>query len=711
MGSCSKKTSCACSNGSDDGIADVRSRGFRPISVFGALLIAALVTVTSTASPASSQTIGSIELIAQSAWVDGGGIFSTQVRVAGADAESVVRLEVYPPWEERGAFLRRELTSNEPLFEIEPIPLSDLQDTSNEVLSIEFEVRASSRIPGSNESETDGLLPILRTAGEPGVYPVEILLTDPEGLIIDRLQTSLIQLPRNDRPSPLRTAIVIEANPDATVDSDGNSILTPEDLADLGVLVDAATQHPEASVALSITADTLLALDRSEDPAAANLLDRIATLTSSQLIASPFAELEEQAWIDAGLTDQLHELYQAGADATTELVGVTPESRVLLLDRTITSEGLESFARRGVEGVIVRPAQVETLDREVFPQALTTRFLIPADDAEPVPALVADGALANHFISEQDPIARANRLLADLSLLSFQNADVRQAAVVNPPADWVVDATFLNVVLSGIERIPVLQGAAPFEALANAAFTPAAGVDTISAPLQRELTPRRRPVDLRSYRTEFSQASAAIESWTTVIASDQRSTDRLNELLHLSTARDLSDAQRQGFIDQVYIAIDNQKDDSITTPASETVTLTGRRSELPILIDNNLDIDAAVVVILDSEKLDFPEGRELTVVLEPGPTRVEIPIEARASGDSPIRLQIFSPDRSILLGSSEVLVRTFAFSGVGVIIGAIALGVLLLWWLRNKRSRRDTVVEVQPIEQNEQLVEDRIGAT
>ena len=685
----------------------------RPALVFVALLAATLVTIFSTAGPASSQTIGSIELIAQSAWVDEGGIFSTQIRVAGADAESVVRLEVYPPWEERDDFLRRELTATEPLFEIEPIPLADLQDTSNEVLSIEFEVQADSRVlgptPAEIENGTGGALPILRTADESGVYPVEIFLTDSDGLLIDQLQTTLIQLPRS-RPVPLRASIVLETNPSATIDSDGSSKLTPEDLAELTVLVDAAVQHPEAQVALSITADTLLALDRSEDPAAEDVLARIGTLNSSQLIANPFSEIEEQAWIDAGLSDELHQLYAEGLNTTVELVGVEPESRVLLLDRTIAGDGLGSFARRGVEGVIVRPAQVEPLDREVFPQALTTRFLIPADDAEPVPALVADGGLANHFIAEQGSVARANRLLADLSLLAFQNPDVRQAVVVNPPVNWTPDPTFMNVLLSGIERIPVIQGAAPIDALANAAFTPAAGSDTISAPLRRELTPRRRPIDLRSYRTEFSQASAAIESWTTVIASDERSTDRLNELLQLSTARDLSDAERQGFIDQVYVTINDQKDDSITTPATDTVTLTGRRSELPILIDNNLDVDAAVVVIFDSEKLDFPAGRELSVVLEPGPNRVEIPIEARASGDSPIRLQIFSPDRSVLLGSSEVLVRTFAFSGVGIIIGAIALGVLLIWWLRQRTSRRDKV-EMLPAKHNERPVEERIGVT
>jgi len=112
---------------------------------------------------------------------------------------------------------------------------------------------------------------------------------------------------------------------------------------------------------------------------------------------------------------------------------------------------------------------------------------------------------------------------------------------------------------------------------------------------------------------------------------------------------------------------------------------------VPIVVENNLPVNASVLLLLDSEKLSFPNGRELQVVLVPGPNRIDVAIEARASGDSPIRIQVLSPDRSILLGSSEVLVRTFAFSGVGVIIGISAIVVLLLWWLRHLRSSRDTV--------------------
>lgn len=669
----------------------------RPGRVLLAAIAVVAAVVLASSRPAESQTIGSLELVAQSAWVEDGGIFSAQLRVAGAAEDSTVVFSVLSAWESRVDLLQERTAGLEPIFELEPIPLAELQDTSNEILSVEFEVadensfgpRRPDVIPPP-ETGPPGF-PIFVTNGESAVYPVEIRLVANDGTELDTLTTTIIKIDRQRAITPLQTSIIIETQPSATIDSAGVSLLSEEDLADLGIVIEAVARHPDAEVALSITADTLLALARSDDPDASELLELVTTLRSSQLVPAPFTQIEEQAWVDVGLGTNLGLLYDAGAELTTELTGLEPDPNVMLLDRTVTSSGLGVFARRGVEGVIVRPAQVEALDRNRFPDALTTRFLIPAEDAEPVPALVADGGLANHFTDDGGSVLRANRLLADLVLLTLQDPETRRSVVINPPLDWEPDPAFLNVLLSGLERIPVIRGASTIEALATTAFAPADGVDTLSPPLRRELDPRRAPADLSSFRTDFGQALTAVEAWSTVIANDTDSIDRLQELLFLSADQHLNELERQVFIEQVYTTIDDQKNGSITTPASDTVTLTGRLSQLPILIENNLSVEAEVVVILDSEKLSFPEGREVSVRLQPGQNRLEIPIEARASGDSPIRLQILSPDRSILLGSSEVLVRTFEFSGVGVIIGIISIIVLLLWWLRQRRARRDTV--------------------
>jgi len=659
------------------------------------LLLTALAIVYM--DPAGAQATGSLELVAQSAWVDDGGIYNIQVRVAGADPDSSVVMRVYPPWPERDDFLRFELGDQEPVLELEPVTLRDLQVASNEVLALQLAVVGPNTPPPDvdlavDDDENDAPLDVLVTDGGSAVHPIEIVLLDPEGNVADSFLTSLVELPRAERNAPLRTTLILESHLPIGTGSDGPSSLDLETTSDLATIVDAVANHPSAEIALSVLPESLVSIEQSENPDLTQLLDLMrSNLESDQLLPNPYVDLEEQAWVDAELTDALASLYVAGAEATTEVLGLTPEPAVMLLDRTITAEGLDALAEIGVQGAIVRPAQLEALDREVFPQALTTRFLIPTADGRSVPALVADGGLSNHFTNAGGTVFNANRLLADLTLLSLQNSDVRQAVVVLPPEDWVPDATFLNVVLSGMERIPAIRGTSPLDALSSTAFTPAQGIGTLSPPLRRELRPRRLPQDLGSFRTEYNQARAAIDSWSSVIADDRTSRGRLDELLRLSADTRHDSTQRTTYIDAIYSLIEEQKSSSITTPESETITLTGRFSDVPIVVENNLPVNASVLLLLDSEKLSFPNGRELPVVLVPGPNRIDVAIEARASGDSPIRIQVLSPDRSILLGSSEVLVRTFAFSGVGVIIGISAIVVLLLWWLRHLRSSRDTV--------------------
>ncbi len=671
----------------------VETMTLRRILTIAVLLCLALVGL---GAPANAQAAGSVELVAQSSWVDDGGIFDIQVRVAGADPESSVVVRVLPAWTERDDFLRKDIPSDsQPLLELAPVLLGEVQNTSNEVLGFQIVVAG----PDSPIEETEGApIAVLQSDGGSNVYPIEVSLYQPDGTLADQFLTSLIELPRGQRNAPLQTAIVLEAHVLPTTTPEGETELDPDELDSVETLVSAIAQHPDADVALSISPEALVGLSNSTEEQPQRIIEQLRSIMDPrQLLMNPFTEVEEQAWVDVGLTPELRELYRLGSAATNTIVGVEPDPSVMLLDRTIDETGLEAITSGdsansfGVEAVIVRPAQISPLSKDLFPQALTTQFVIPTSEQRTVPALVADGGLANHFTNPGGSVYNANRILADLTLLSLQNGEVRQAVVVNPPDDWVPDATLLNVMLTGLERIPAIRGASPAKALADTAFTPARGIGTLSPPLRRDLNPQRQPQDLRSFRTEFSQARAAIDSWSAVISGDQASTDLLESLLQVSTDYRLTDTQRSQYIESIYGLIDEQKESSITTPESDTITLTGRLSDIPIIVDNNLGVDANVLLVLDSEKLAFPEGRALETTLRPGPNRIEIPIEARASGDSPIRVQVFTPDRSVLLGSSQVLVRTFAFSGVGIIIGAISVVVLLLWWLRHARSTRGTI--------------------
>ncbi len=728
------------------------------VMVIASLIITTFFVASAQLTPrrAAAQTGGSIELVAQSSWVDDGGIFNIQVRVAGASQDSSVQLRVFSPWTDRDNFLRRVLDEEQvPLLDLEPVLLRNAQDTSNEVLGLEFlvdgpntrlqtELDAATGDDAATPSEdaatpsdaeegnTDDPspdegavaepapapvpvpipvpepLPALISEGGSAVYPIEVSLLDVDGNVTDQFLTSMIEIPRRSLEPPLDVAIVLEANIASVMspDADVENTLDQEALTRLGVLADTIEQHPNAELALSISPETLLTLARDPSDVSQRILDQFRDhLSPEQLLPNPVTELEEQAWFDADLTDELVQLYEAGSSVALATIGVEPDSSVVLLDPTLNGSGLDELDELGVQGAIIRPAQLTPLNRSIFPQALTTSFLTEGEDEriEPVPSLATDGALANHFTQPGGAVLNANRVLADLVLLSLQNTG-RQSVVINPATSWEPDAAFLNVLLGGLERVPAIRGASPNQALAQAEITPSLGIGTVSVPLVRQLNPVIQPQDLRSFRTEFSQARNAIDSWSTVIGDDTASRQQLDELLYLSTNTGRSNGERTEFIESIYTLIDTQKDASITTPERETITLTGRDSVVPIIVENNLDTNAEVLMLLSSDELDFPESSELFASLAPGTNLIEIPITARASGDSPIQIQVLSPDGLILLGSAEVLVRTFAFSGVGIAIGAVAIIVLLAWWLRHVRGARATVTplaEEQAIETDE----------
>lgn len=693
------------------------------------MLVAALTLASVATSPASlnAQGLGSVELVAQTSWIDDGGIFNLQVRVAGASPDSTVVLRVYEPWLERDDFLTRDLANNSSvLLELEPVLLGEAQQTSNEVLGFEIlidgpntrtelpaveppvtpddtatpdDAVTSEDIPDGEPFEEDPIIPALITDGRAAIFPVEVALLDAEGTTTDSFLTSIIELPRRDLRPPLNVAMIFEPTGQQATLPNLPITVSSDVVRDLAILNNMIAQHPDTNVSLSISPETLIEINGDQRAEVVAIVDGFQdNLSPEQLLPHPLTPVEEQAWIEVGLVDDLEDLYTAGDDAVSSVLGIEPERSVMFLDQTVDGDSLDEMAELGVQGLIVRPSQIAPLDRSVFPEALTTRFLVNLDQQsrndnapDTIPALVADAGLQSHFTDPDGAVLNANRLLADLVLLSLQESAGRPSVVVAPPSTWRPDSNFLNVLLGGIERVPALEAVTPLDALANSEITPSLGVGTLSGPLRRDLTPPIQAASLRSFRTEYSQARNAIESWATVIGDDNVSRSRLDRLLHLSTDHRLTEADRNSYIEAVFAVIDDQKDTAITTPASETITLTGRESVVPIVVENTLDSNATVLMLLSSEELDFRDSAEIVRSLEPGANRIEIPITARASGDSPIRIQVLSPDGLILLGSTEVLVRTFAFSGLGIAIGTVAILVLLVWWVRHVRESRDNV--------------------
>ena len=143
------------------------------------------------------------------------------------------------------------------------------------------------------------------------------------------------------------------------------------------------------------------------------------------------------------------------------------------------------------------------------------------------------------------------------------------------------------------------------------------------------------------------------------------------------------------YLTAVYTAVSDVLS-AFTTPADQSVRLTGRRADIPFSVHNGLSTDARVVLVLQSDgRLEFPEGAVLPVVLTPGNNRIAIPVQARTSGDARLQVTVRSPDDTQLLQlqSAHLTVRTTSLSGVGVLLFVGAIVVLAIWWVRAARVR------------------------
>jgi hypothetical protein len=126
----------------------------------------------------------------------------------------------------------------------------------------------------------------------------------------------------------------------------------------------------------------------------------------------------------------------------------------------------------------------------------------------------------------------------------------------------------------------------------------------------------------------------------------------------------------------------------IQAPARQTITLTARKGTIPFTLRNGSGHPVAVVVHLDSDKLDFPGGSAIPLELDDESTGINIAVEARASGAFPLQVEVTSPDGALVLARSRFTIRSTAFSGVGIVLSAGAGVFLLVWWARNWRLNR-----------------------
>jgi hypothetical protein len=318
----------------------------------------------------------------------------------------------------------------------------------------------------------------------------------------------------------------------------------------------------------------------------------------------------------------------------------------------------------------------------------------PAFVTDPaVRAIAADRRLADLLGGDAAPALRAQRFLAALSVIAFEDPETARAITVINPRGLDVPTGVLEAALSGLRGHPWLT---PMSVDTVFNTIPAATSEA-GGTVVRELAasnPPTPPVTVQQYNDAWARLAAfrtfapgaagtgaAQRALLTSVSADWTgpSADEGPERL------DAVDAIIDGFLARINV------------PAPSTITLTDRSGDIPLTIRNSTGQPVKVLIVLESQKLSFPKGSEQIVDLPRRNTTVRFAVESRTSGSFPLSLTVHSVDGGLTIAQARFRVEATAVSTVGLVLIVGAGTFLALWWLLHIRRERHRRRHRQPV--------------
>jgi Family of unknown function (DUF6049) len=525
-----------------------------------------------------------------------------------------------------------------------------------------------------------------------GAYPVEVQLLAADGSELDGFVTYLSYLSRPTPDfQPLDVAVVLDVGSGRPIlRPDGSRTASEDLLARIRERVEVLDDTPDLPLTVAPVPETLDGLAAPDDPAGAALLERLgADAQRRGVLARPYVDVDLTALDQADLAGEAVQQRDTGAAAARDRLGVEPTGGVWLAGGTIGSEAVGTLADLGYDKALVPPGAIEPAGRSQRSRSGDggDRGGDGGGSVPETPVRLGDGGLlgmvddtdlATH-LTASDGVLGAHRFIGELTALWLEAPALPRAVAVRVPADAAIDPAAVAVAITGLGDGQAARAVRLDQLFAD--VPPAEGSDGTVALAAHEVAHDLTPIaaDLRSAR-------AGVEGVAGVTGDPTLAADLRRSLL-VSTGTATPDESRPAYVDHV-----NQQlgavAGSVTLPDQFRITLTSRSSSIPVQLTNNTDRELNVMVQVDSDQLEFPQGDFIATTLVPGTTRIEVPVKVRTSGAFTMVVRVTSPDGSLLLDTSTFDVRSTAISGVGLVLSIGAGLFLAVWWLRHWRNAR-----------------------
>mgnify|MGYP001159775421 FL=1 len=628
------------------------------------LLLASVVSVlfSDTTAVAQNET-KQLSLLEQPVWSENNNSFKLSLSIKHLDEGDLI--EIYTLEELNRNSLKESFISknSEPTENSFQITL-----TQEQIIKKEITVELNTNSPTNNS-----------VFSEPGtVRPLIVKSYTSDQKNSETLVFPLIHLPKTEKLNTISLAFIFQINAKPPLQHDGTYIIDREAITQITNLVETLKNNPEIKITISLPPATLSSLSQSKNPKDELLLLDIKNLAETQLhiISSPFVTSDPEAWRLIDRFETYNDLLNRGDRQLTNQLQIEPDRSFSFVANSAVIETLDALNKVGIKTFITEFSHIDpTPENKIDP------FIsLQGDNGKVFKVFILDDTINFYLNKLENKNSDMQFLLGDLSLIAMDENKEEKNLIVKIPND--LSGNLLNQFLTTLQNFPKIN----IKALPTL-------VDHAEKNQKVDKTKyvlwNKSPQDISTRAPNQNLAKAAIRAYSEVIGKPHPNTSFLYELLDTTSASELNENDTSKYFTTIYEEI-VKVIDGFTSPENQNVRLTSRKAELPFTLQNNLNHDANVVLILQSDgRISFPAGQTLEVKLNPGTNKIKIPVSSRASGDSQIRIGVRSPDKEHLLqlDSNSLLIRTTRLSGVGILLFVSAVFFLAFWWLRSRRLR------------------------
>lgn len=635
------------------------------------------------AQPNDPPTRPGIEWRSISPWVEADDTFRAVFRVDGFGPDATLSWQVHQALSgsererrERLAAMRNGDDSGAILHGRRSVPLEAISDGG--LVTLEIPIRTRS---GANR---DALY-----IPNAGTYPVDVRIVDPTGReLTTRVFLNRLPQPQATQAPPIRLAVVVDLPQslgtvdDGGVDADEASVLAST-FDDMAALADRAGDLPLAFV---LTPQSVAVLGRHDTDVIEGFHESIG---SRPVFATTWAELDLESWAETGTWPSFRQSLDDGLETLRDQRLGTIESRVWPPDPTLGPRSLAWLRRARFELLLLREDQLLAAPGTNTPY---TRRVEVGGEGGVTSGFIADPDLDRLTRTDpDDPVLAAHEMLSLLAA-ERQVDDVARGTVVivdELTRTEVVEALF-DALAEGLDALDGEQPSSP----AVLPVTPAGLLDVPTAlddaalPVRVGLVPRSRVDDVATVDELFALARPLVDDFAALVGATDDESLRLATVIERSLDRRI-DPELQAEHLRGAIARFEEAFAQITLPKPRALNVTERQTTIPFRITNGLDRPVNVTLQLKSSRLRFLDGEVQTLRLEPGLNRIDLRVEAQASGQFAMQAEVRVAGSPRVLASTRQTIRSTAFSGVGLILSGGALVFLVVWWLRTPRRRND----------------------